>query len=473
MVTTFFGAESFGGDASYVHRLSAALARHGHDVHVVHSADSFRTVRGDVPLRPQSDPPGVVVHRLSTRLGPLSPLWTHQTGRAGLEGRWLERLFEEQRFDVVNFHNVSLLGGPDVLRIDPGAGAVKLLSVHDYWLVCPLHVLWKLDRRVCERPQCIRCTARAGRPPQLWRYTGLLERATDHVDAVICPSRHAAEVLRRRGVDAPLFQLPFHLPGDWAGPQTGRPPASRRHGSERPYFAAAGRLVKEKGFQTAIAAVREVPGVELRIAGAGPYERELRELAADRPEVRFLGLLGAPELAALFRGARAVVVPSLYMEPFGYVVLEALSVGTPVIASRNGALPELVESSRGGLLFDDQRELRLAMSRLAVDDELGARLGERGRSAVASVWSESRHLERYLGLIEDCGAAARRPFPPRVTHSPAKVGVAGEPRDRPPEILGVAVHEDPRGPVPEQLVDARDGSGHHGEPRRGRLVCGA
>ena len=81
MVTTFFGAESFGGDAAYVDRLSRALCRRGHEVHVFHCADAFNAVRGKHPLRPYTPPPGLHVHRLESGLGILSPLATQVTGR--------------------------------------------------------------------------------------------------------------------------------------------------------------------------------------------------------------------------------------------------------------------------------------------------------------------------------------------------------------------------------------------------------
>ena len=64
MVTTFFGAHSFGGDAAYVDRLARALCRRGHEVHVFHCVDAFNAVRGKHPLRPYSPPPGLHVHRL-------------------------------------------------------------------------------------------------------------------------------------------------------------------------------------------------------------------------------------------------------------------------------------------------------------------------------------------------------------------------------------------------------------------------
>lgn len=395
MITTFFGRESFGGDAAYVERLSMALARRGHEVEVVHSADAFDVVRGDHPLRSYRAPPGVQVHTLRSSLGALSPLWTHQTGRLGPGLRPLKRILERHRFDVVHFHNISLIG-PAVLSLAERERPVKLMTVHDYWLVCPTHLLWKLDRRVCERPQCLRCTVNAHRPPQLWRHTPLLDRSLEQLDAVICPSRHSASIHRERGVRAPIVELPYHLPRDWSAPAE---PTRRRRRHRRPYFAAAGRLVKEKGFQRVIPLMRELPEVDLRVAGAGPYEAKLRKLAGGMANVHFEGLLSHSQLAELFRAARALIVPSLFWETFGYVVIEAFSTGTPAIVSRRGALPELIDATGGGVTFDSDRELLTAIRALAWDDSLRARLGGRGRRGVEGLWSEEAHLDRYLGLV--------------------------------------------------------------------------
>ena len=73
-VTTFFGAQSFGGDAAYVDRLSRALCRRGHEVHVFHCVDAFNSVKGNHPLRPYEPPPGLHVHPLKSPFGVLSPL---------------------------------------------------------------------------------------------------------------------------------------------------------------------------------------------------------------------------------------------------------------------------------------------------------------------------------------------------------------------------------------------------------------
>jgi glycosyltransferase involved in cell wall biosynthesis len=394
MFSTFFGSHSFGGDAAFVDRLARTLARHGHEVHVVHCRDAFEISRGDQTPRPYDPPPGVITHALQSPLGRLSPLATHQTGRPLLKMRAIRRIVDAVRPDVLHFHNLSLIGGPGLLAL-PAAGAVKLMTTHEHWLVCPLSVLWKRDTEVCETPACARCCLEAGRPPQFWRATGLMDRALRHLDALICPSRSTQHEHRRRGITVPTVHLPYFLPRDY----TGLPPApTPRHA--RPYVAAAGRLEKIKGFHDAIDAVRRLPHLDLRIAGAGGFEAALRAHARGLPNVHFEGRLDASQLAALFRGARAVVVPSLVYETFGYVVLEAFDIATPVVVRNLGALPELVAESRGGLVFDDHDGLVAALDRIVADPALRRTLGANGRAARHDQWSEERHLERYFELID-------------------------------------------------------------------------
>src|SRR4029078_3162842 len=103
----------------------------------------------------------------------------------------------------------------------------------------------------------------------------------------------ALEEHRRRGIGAPLVHLPYFLPDDWSGGIKDEEPEP----VDRPYLAAAGRLVKMKGFQRLIPIMQLLPEVDLRIAGTGPYEAKLRALAADVPNVHFQGLLGRPDTA--------------------------------------------------------------------------------------------------------------------------------------------------------------------------------
>ena len=420
MVTTFFGAHSFGGDAAYVDRLSRALCRRGHEVHVFHCVDAFNSVRGQHPLRPYEPPPGLHVHALESGFGILSPLATQMTGRPYFKAEALRAALDAVDVDVVHFHNISLIGGPGVLEM--GRKAVRIMTAHEHWLICPMHLLWKYGKMPCDGPDCTRCMLAAGKPPQLWRATDAIDRGLQQLDALVFPTRHALEEHRRRGIGAPMVHLPYFLPDEWSGGIEDHPPGAVA--GARPYLAAAGRLVSMKGFQRLIPMMRLLPEVDLRIAGTGPFEGHLRELARDLPNVRFEGLLGGDSLARLFQGARAVVVPSLMAETFGYVVLEAFAVRTPVVVHRGGgALAETGVGSGGGLGYETDAELLLALRRIVHDDDLREELADRGYAMRTGEWSEAAHIERYLGLIRRI-QQGRPAGTPHMSASPARQAAA-------------------------------------------------
>ncbi len=403
MITTFFGPKSFGGDAAYVDRLARALLRRGHEVHVIHCADAFHLLRGGQPERPYKAPEGLVVHELRSPFRGLSPLATQITGQPWFKARELAAILDSVRADVVHFHNISLIGGPGVLHL--GGPATRIMTAHEYWLFCPNHLLWKYGAKACDGPECVRCALAAARPPQLWRHTGLIDRALQRLDALTFPSRFALEEHRVRGIGAPLVHLPLFLPDDWSeGIEEDEPEPTAR-----PYLAAAGRLVKMKGFQRVIPLMRLLPEVDLRIAGAGPYEPTLRRLARDLPNVRFEGLLGGAGLRRLFHGARGVVVPSLFPETFGYVVLEAFATRTPVIVHRGGgALVETGVETGGGLPFETDAELLMAMRRIVHDEDMREDLAHRGYTARRNGLSETAHMDRYMDLVN--GLRSARPI---------------------------------------------------------------
>ena len=170
MVTTFYPPYSFGGDGIAIQHLSQALVRAGHEVTVLQDIDGFNVLRpGAEPAVPAASD-GVEVIRLRSRAPLASALLTQQTGRPVVQGGAIRRFLDERRFDVVNFHNVSLAGGPGV-RLGGGEPR-KLYMAHEHWLVCPSHVLWRHNREPCTGRECLRCVLEYRRPPQLWRHTG-------------------------------------------------------------------------------------------------------------------------------------------------------------------------------------------------------------------------------------------------------------------------------------------------------------
>jgi len=400
LLSTFYPPYNFGGDGIGIERLALALVRRGHRVTVVHDVDAFRALY-DGPEPPPGPPPpeGLEIVRLRSRLGPLSPLLAQQTGRPLVHGRTLRALLERGRFDVVHFNNVSLLGGPAVLQM---GGGVKLYEAHEHWLVCASHVLWRHNREVCTGRECLRCVLRHRRLPQLWRYTGLLERHLRHVDAFIAKSEFSRAKHREFGFPAPMEVVPYFLPaGDEAPPSRfGEPP------HPRPYFLYVGRLEPLKGLDDVVPLFRDFARADLLVAGDGAHGETLRRLAGDNPRVRFLGRVGRSELDRLYAHAQALVVPSVGIETFGIILIEAMRQGTPVVARNFGPFPEIVARG-GGLLFDDGASLVRAMTRLLDAPEERSRLAAEGRAAFRAHWSEEVVVPRYLELVARCAERRR------------------------------------------------------------------
>lgn len=386
LVTTFYPPYHFGGDAIFVHRLARALAERGHRVDVVHSVDAYRLSRSK-PQPGFEETPGVHRLPLISRSAHVAALVSHQVGAPGPYARQLREILAPGRYDVIHFHNISLVGGPGVLRYGDG---IKLYTAHEYWLVCPTHVLFRFDGKACFEKSCLRCTLQHKRPPQLWRSTGLVQDCLRSIDRLLLQSRFAIERHCAEGIDAPIELMPGFVPV---------PAGEPRPISGEPYFLFVGRLEKLKGLQDLFAMLCEFPAARLRIAGAGTYEQELRTMAVALPNVEFLGQVHPSRVADLYRGALAVLVPSLCFEVFPLAVVEAMAFGVPVIARRIGAITELVEDSGGGLLFDTPAQCRAQMERLLTMSTLRDELGRRGRAMALEHWTEEAHLTRYLALI--------------------------------------------------------------------------
>lgn len=399
MITTFYPPYHFGGEAMYLYRLSNALAQRGHRVTVVHCVDSYRLLTSAGPRGHFPNHANVTVHALRHRFRWLSPLITYLSGKPGLKSGALDRIFAAERFDVVHFHMVTLFG-PGVLRY--GQGSLRVYTTHDHWLVCPMYDLWKQNRELCETPSCLRCTLSYHRPPQLWRYSNLLDHELPRVDLFLSPSRSTIAQHQRRGFAYPMRHLPHFLPlAESTGPN--EPAVSP---TRRPYFLFVGRLVKLKGAQTLIEAFRRYAEADLLIAGDGIYEPELRRLAQGMPHVRFLARVQPDDLRRLYRDAIALLVPALVYETFGLITLEALAQKTPVIARDLGAVAELVRDTGGGIIYKSEDELLEAVRLLQVNQPLRDELGTRGYETYVARYSEDRHVKDYLEAIDD--AIARR-----------------------------------------------------------------
>ncbi len=247
-------------------------------------------------------------------------------------------------------------------------------------------------------------------------FRGFLRWAARRSDAVVAISSYTATELREL-VDIPIEVIPYttSLPEPEPGP-TGR------DGTGPVLFV--GRLVERKGVAQALEAIAKFGpnGPRLEIVGEGPERPALTELAerlglADR--VVFRGRISAPELQASYARAAVCVLPSVQdargdTEGLGVVLLEAMNHGTPVVASRIGGIPDIVEDGVSGLLVPpaDADALAAAVRRVLSDPALARRLGEGGRRRLHDRFSwraiAQRWLDLYASVAMPPAASAKR-----------------------------------------------------------------
>ena len=186
-----------------------------------------------------------------------------------------------------------------------------------------------------------------------------------------------------------------------------------------PLCAAAGRLVRKKGFEYLIDALASVPGVVLAMAGEGTHDEELRHRARSAgvlERVRFLGNQTQDRVGELFAAADMICVPSVRddsgnVDGLPNVVLEALASGTPVVTTPAGGIGAVVEDARTALVVPerDAAAIAAAMVRLVAEPQRAQELGAAARTLVLERFGWGRAAARFEFAYDRALAFKSRP----------------------------------------------------------------
>ena len=308
--------------------------------------------------------------------------------------------------DVVHAHNLHPLLGWRALAAAQRAGAVTLLQLHNFRLFCAIGIAYR------DAMPCHDCHGQNTLPGVIHRCRGpraeaaiyaagiarQQRRLLAHSDRLIALSEGHLKLLATHGlVTARASIVPNFVAADgWA---------ERSGAAGGGYALVAGRLVEEKGFDSAIRAAAGA-GVPLVVAGDGPDADRLRAIAAAAGgEVDFRGWVGPRALAALTAAAAVVLVPSRCEESFGYGALDAAAAGVPVLAAARGGLRDLVTTIGGTLLDpDDQDAWTAALARLWADPRGREAAGDRALAAARARYGESAALAALIGAYTAAGA---------------------------------------------------------------------
>ncbi len=322
--------------------------------------------------------------------------------------RHLERLLDRVHPDLAHLHNIYHQLSPSILGPLQKRGIPVVMTLHDFKLACPSYTMYR-NEGPCD--QCVGmklpfwCAvhgcSRGSRAESIvlslessiHRLTGVYPR---QVDRFVCPSRYLREVMRRQGLPEERLTVIPNAPRDRgeASPWT--------EVAARPTLLFAGRLSAEKGLPVLVDAAREVPGVEVRIAGSGPLDEELKDRASGAPWIHFLGRLDPSALDRERARAWAMVLPSICTENAPLSVLEGFAAGRGALVSDHGGLVEMVDASVGRRVAPGDRSAwRAELARFEGERECWRERGERARRRLVAEYSFSGFLDAYERLYRD------------------------------------------------------------------------
>jgi len=343
-----------------------------------------------------------LVKRSSKDLGFLDKCKAFVNGVYSIEAyRTLSRLLTSESPDVVHVHNLYPLFSPSVLVACRGARKPVVMTVHNYGLTRP-HWSHYRDGQICELcadgnvTWCIlkNCQGDIFESAGYAVRSGVARRFSlyhENVTRFIALTKFARQSLfsadiRPDKID--VFPNMIDIPEHKTDPGKGQ------------YAAFAGRISLEKGIETLISAAGLLPGVPFSIAGSGPLLEQSQR--GSIPNVRFTGLLNSRELSDFFTHARILVVPSRSYEMCPTVILEAMAMGLPIVASRIGGLPEIVQDGVSGLLFEpgNAEDLARQVRVLWDNPELCRKLGLAGREWVVRECRDDIHFQRLMSVYD-------------------------------------------------------------------------
>ena len=317
----------------------------------------------------------------------------------GLDSGEVGRAVRDWGAEVVHAHNLHPLFGWRALAAARAAGARTVLHLHNFRLFCAIGVAYR------NGGPCFACHGRDTRPGVRFRCRGSTGEAVvyaaglarqqprilEHADRLITVSDASARRLFELG-------LPRERVSTLVNCLDSTSFVARSRAGYGSYVLASGRLVEEKGLETAIAAARAAR-VPLVIAGSGPDRERLERLGAGG-QVRFTGWLAPEALAELRAGAAAALVPSRSEEACPYAVLEAMASGLPVVGSELGAIPELI-GPEPVLAADDVGAWAQAIAELWADGAARQRRGDQNLAAARARFNQ----ERYHAALVDVYAS--------------------------------------------------------------------
>lgn len=339
------------------------------------------------------------------RLGiPSQLIWSRKTYGE------LERLIEAENPDIAHFHNIFYLISPSAYYACKKHGIPVVQTLHNFRMFCVNGLLMR-DGRVCE--ECIGKLPWRGIIHGCYRGSRLYSIAVslmecfhrfvgtwrDKVDAYIALTEFGKKKFIEAGLpEEKIFVKPNFLQ---------HPPEP--YYSNDGYAIFLGRLSEEKGVNILVDACRVLQSTIhdhffIKAIGDGPLKKSLKIKSRDEKiqNIEFTGRKSFKECMELMKGARFMVMPSIWYETFGLTGAEAFACGKPVIASRLGAMAEMVEDGKTGLLFEtgSAEDLASKMKWMLENEDACIEMGKNARAEFEAKYTADKNYKILMNIYQ-------------------------------------------------------------------------
>lgn len=395
IITNTYSADLIGGSNIYTNILVRELNKRNHEVIVIAAC---------------SEKDSVLAHETAKiyYFRPLNVASCSEIGRKAFpwQGVWtlldiynpyslikILKILKKEKPDLVHVHTPLdiTLSSFDAARM---LNLPLVFTAHDYLLLCRRVVLLHKTGNICSNENMNKLC-------RFYRFF-VKKIVGNKADVVVFPSEFIARFFSERG----FFQktkkavIPYPITLD----KVERHQSANANGETHLNFLYVGSLSRHKGVDVLIKAFKGIGNddIGLHIVGCGRLERDLKDLAGNDKRIEFFGKINNDEIRKCYERADVLVVPSVWNEVFGIVIMEAFRAGLPVIASRIGGMIEVVQDRHNGFLFEcgNIEELRAILQNISENPGILKEMGKHAKEDVKK-YETSVHMEKLISNYEE------------------------------------------------------------------------
>ncbi|MBP2628356.1 MAG: hypothetical protein H6Q68_3067 [Firmicutes bacterium] len=291
--------------------------------------------------------------------------------------------------DIIHTHNIDGFS-PVIWSESKKLGLPVIHTAHDYHYLCPRSTLLKRSSEICTNPSII-C--------QIYRKWYASQMA--NIDCFSSPSQFLLDIYKQSGVD---FKRSTIVRNGVIAEKIVDAVVDCSQEKNRINLLYLGQLSEHKGVSTLLRAFERISPTQryiLNIAGKGPLEDEINEIAKTNPYIKYHGFISGEKKKELIKCSDALVIPSEWYENAPISVLEAYHHGVPVISSNIGGLPELVQHNENGLLFEMGQADSFASQLMRMADPALVKQLKIGALKSGQHYTAKQMTEDYLRLYSE------------------------------------------------------------------------